>query len=473
MMDPSDEELEDFAEETVQRERLDINNDPTKKTYLHDKYDFPLEVFGTDFADNLLALSKKESIPVQYLGLVALYTVAALAGNMYESVFSKTNVVFAMMLGRSGSGKTPAFKYLFGDILTPLAKDYESDYKKQLSDWKKKESEFKANNKGQDYHIAKPTKKKRLITEGTKEALTKYAETTTAGYGVKYDEGATMLSINSYNTDPSRYTFWNEAFNGELLDVIRVDDEKERFIPKVSISVLAGMQTELIDEFFTKESNKTGFTNRWLIAGSKGMVINRDPFFNNVNFKILPRWKNLVETLFNKGVNYSDVSIPFHIPFTESAKLPYEAYRLKLIDESNDNIEKSKVGTPEDRMNRYESKLYKYYFNRFLNILAIYANPTGPVITEGTIEYAEKLINYFKLQAINLFNTTGGATVQSSLSDKQLKVKNALPEAFNSAEAAKICTKVGEQPHFFKLNFPRVYKDIYFEKIGRGEYRKL
>lgn len=116
---------------------------------LKNKNQFPFEVFPKGIGDSMLGLSEQTNIPADYLGVCALHAVAALSGNIY---IGKINggvkpIIYAMLIGPSGVGKSPAYKYICGSIIDSLRSSLADKYKADYAAWKERKNLLRMLNK--------------------------------------------------------------------------------------------------------------------------------------------------------------------------------------------------------------------------------------------------------------------------------------------------------------------------------------
>ncbi len=101
------------------------------------KKDFPLDVFPPEIAVSFRDLAHARDIPIQFLGTTALFTVAALSGNIYKTVIDDVTkpVLYAMLVAPSGVGKSPAYAALCEEIILPHEITLYQQYQKDLKEF--------------------------------------------------------------------------------------------------------------------------------------------------------------------------------------------------------------------------------------------------------------------------------------------------------------------------------------------------
>lgn len=439
---------------------------------------FPFEVFEPQIAESFKELAAQYSIPPDYLGTTALFTISALSGNMYQTELNGSikNIIYAMLIGPSGLGKSPAYNLLCGDIVEPLERQQFAMFQQAKQEWEDKREECKAAKPPVAFKDPKPKRKIRTANGGTMEGIMHHAMHSLAGFGLYYDEGGRMLGTpNAYKKETSSVDFWNEVWNGKSFNDIRADSDRERFISNTSISVLVGMQSDRVKNYFTADTVASGLTFRFLLTASDYIDLNDNvDHFQQEQRRPCLRWYNLVQTLFNKGCNdfFSD-SKPYIIPFTDEARDGYNVLSSRLIRESNLHRMKKKAGDVSALMIAYDSKLYAYV-GRFMMNLAIMDNPHTPLITIDHVHKSELLYRYYRFQAEKLFIGLNEEQV-TDLTENERMLLDELPDdtQFDRQEVTRCCEALKLSDKFFDTTFRRKYKvGGWIKRVSKGVYVK-
>lgn len=440
---------------------------------LINKASFPFEIFKPAIADSFHKLAEQKSIPLDYMGTAALFTISALSGNMYTTELNGEikNILYCMLIGDSGLGKTPAFNHLCMNIVQYEHQERYFDYREALKKWKT--DQRNAMNKKHDFNVPQPSFHHRISSGGTMEGLMGNAMRSRCGFGMYYDEGSKMMnSPNAYKKDTGSSDFWNEVWNGNPFVDLRANEEDTRLIPATSISTLIGMQSDRVEKIFTKDNIQSGLSSRFLITQSDHFNLNEhvDHFDRNKN-KVSPHWEETVLTLFKRGYHFSKDTVPYCIPFTNGAKEAYNALSNKLIKESNINSSSVVYGDHTKIMQSYDSKLYQYV-GRFCSILSIMGDYNSPVINETCVEQAELLYRYYRSQAERLFRKISGE-INGDLTMNERNLLDLLPDEFTTRQAHEACEKLKLSHSFFDMVYIRKYKKDYLKRKEKGIYVKF
>ncbi len=457
--------------ETIKRlieTALPMVQPPTKKS------SFPFEVFSDEIRQSFEEVAYEYSIPQDYFGLAALFTISALSGSMYTTEVGIQNSIYGMLIGPSGLGKSPAYNLVCGDIVEPLEQQLFDNWKLAYKEWDDKRNDAKHAKPPYAFKDHKPDRKVRTAKGGTVEGIMAHSMTSPAGFGLYYDEGGKMMgSPNAYKKDTSAVDFWNEIWNGKYFNELRSDSERERFGSKTRISCLIGMQTDRVQNYFTKDATDSGLAFRFLFTQAEYIHLNENVDHFTEKRKLCDDWRCLVQFLFKKGAyDFFKDDLPYQVNFTDTAKLMYNQISGNFISGSNELRESRKIGDTDDMLIGYESKLYSY-FGRFMLVLAIMKDAKQPVIDETCVDGAFKLYNYFKEQAQILFSRLSTDS-QTDLSQNERSMLDALPNdrEFTKEDIAKVTKDLKMADRFFYTAFRRKYKMGWVKKTANGKYIK-
>jgi 5S rRNA maturation endonuclease (ribonuclease M5) len=431
------------------------------------KGDFPIQIFPKVIQDNFIEISRERNIPIDLICTAALFSVTALSGNMYETQLNGTirNHMYALLVAPSGVGKSPAYRVVCGDVI----KHHETTQHKAYTEARE------AYDAAGDTKGPKPDKvpplRPRMIKGGTMEGIMRHAKNAPAGFGVYYDEGGRMMTNpGAYKKDNNSLDFWNELWDGDNSFEARSDESRERFVPETSISVLAGMQTARLGDYFTEDGLKSGIAARFLLSSSPAIELNTDvDFFNRERRKACEEWREIILSLFVRGVDYNNFKTT--IPFTKQAETDFNRLCSRRMKESNARKLLMKKEGVTVMMDAYDSKLYAYQ-GRLLIPLALIENLKNPRITDETVEKSRLLYDYFRSQAELLFKDIARSHA-TGLNENQQRLYDALPTQFTLDQANTVSDGLGFSANFFTTCFRRAFdRGGWIQREGRGKYSK-
>lgn len=437
---------------------------------LKTKVSFPNEIFGDQISQSFQDLAKEYSLPTDYVSVSALWAVASLIGNCYKTELNgeMKAILYCIMVGPSSIGKSKAYDIVFGDIIEHKSEHLFKVYEHKFKEWSETKEVFKS--RDQPFSEPMPQRKIRSASGATLEAITKYASTNPQGFGVYFDEGKKLYQGGSYSKENNSVDFWNNAWNGKVIDDLRKDHKLETRVSNPAISILAGMQSKRINEMFDKNTIESGLLNRFLFTCSDYIELNENRDSFGVKGKAAQLWIDKIEFLFDLGVYHTDESAPM-ICFTNEAKIKYNEIKNFVTKESNQLIKSRKEGDVSELLIGYMGKMYAY-FGRLTLISCIIRKHEKAEIDIIDVENAYKIYLYFKDQAINLL-TEINQTEAMNMDAKLLLLYNLLPDTFTSSDAIAICKQLKYTDSYFHVNFSRKLNGKYIRKKDRSTYEKI
>ena len=432
---------------------------------------FPFDVFPDPIKDSMISVAKYYNLPGDYIGAAALFSIASLAGNQYQATAKGPvkPILFSLLIGPSGVGKTPAYNLMCGNIINAQRSVQNDVFKRELKEWIDKKAAAKGGESS--FTEPKPTNRIRMIEDVTMEAVSKEAETSVAGFGVYYDEGGRMFtSVNQYKADSSSYDFWNEIWNGKTYQISRVDESRSRFIKSPSVSVLAGMQKERMGKYFNENIISSGFAFRFLMVESDYISIKEDiDYFDELKNEMCEDWQDIIRGLFSGGMHMTKDGEPRPVHFTDEAKKEYTRIMRSIAKEQNVNIS---TATRDDNTKVALGAKMQAYIARLALILAIIEDYTGPNITVANVHGAYELYKFYKGNAEKIIGALRKQDIVG-LTDTEQDLFDALPDMFTAAEAVQVCQNLRLNEKFFLNSFRRKFDQGYIRKLNRGAYEKI
>ena len=420
-------------------------------------HEYPIDSFPDAVADNIKEVCQALSLPIQFVGTSALWTVSSLAGARYVSEFNGggKNILFALFVAPVSVGKTPAVNVCCDKPLKDAYKFSDSEFISKMEQWQ-----------GRDKTDNSPRPKRfvPIVKDATTEGIIHKHMSQPHGMGVYYDEAESIFSAGNYKGTNDAITFYTTAFNGDRYGGIRADDEKERILPYTNVNLLMGTQPERLGNVFTQDRISSGFASRFLIVSADYQMLNVtiDPFSEKANMG--NQWKETVEKLFYSGYNnYPSV----FVEMPDVSKDIYRKYYRDLIAEANTRI----VNRQESYIIGAEAKLSNY-FPRLCMVLSIMHNPDFPVIRPDIVHKAFNLYRYYQqssIEAITGMKNEADTGLPAEL-DNLYKL---LPDEFTRGNAAAICLSLGMNERRFDTAMRKKDFMALFKRTGQGRYLKI
>ena len=236
----------------------------------------PLEVFGETWGQWLLDAADAAACPVDYVVAPLLSSVSALIGNSRWAQawpgWGEPPHLWAVVVGDSGTGKSPGADCLMRDVLPTIERRMIGDYPDRLREWQAavefdkiamkrwKDEVREAQEKKKPLPpIPKPTasdiapEKPRLRQHDVTVEQVGALLATSAPKGlvmVRDEIAGWLMGMEAYN--PAGRAFWLEAYGGRPYRVERRKHGKEPIeIERLVVSVYGGTQPERLSELAT------------------------------------------------------------------------------------------------------------------------------------------------------------------------------------------------------------------------------
>lgn len=433
---------------------------------------FPFEVFPEEMRESFYKLGHHHNIPIDFMGCAALFTVGALAGNMYRADLNGgvKPILYMLLIGPSSVGKSPAFTKLCMDIISPLRAKEHAAYKERMKEWQNNAIIAKAAKR--PFTDPEPVKCIRMIEDATMEAITKFAEISPAGFGIFYDEGDRLFNgVNQYKKDTSSISFWNEMWYGKSKEIVRVDSARDRYIDNAGVSIMMGMQKDRLIKHLDSDTLASGIAYRFLMVESDYIELNEDVDLFAPSVYPCVEWTSLVESLFNRGMYYTSADSLISVGFTKEAKVELNRVTQDNIRTSNVMIRQKDKHDDNAYLMAYNGKI-SAYVARMALVLSIIDNYQFPEITKDHILGAEKLYHFFKGNGSRILTRIKTESA-SGLTEKEQALIDLLPADFTAEVAAAICKSINLNPKFFLHAFRRKYRPMgLIVSKNRGNYSK-
>lgn len=247
-----------------------ISNDLHKLINVND--DFPLEVFPEKLQLVAREYSRATGAPICFLG-GAMLTVAGVAlGNSARLTYGNytaNGVMFLCVIGRRGTGKSHPLDF----ILNPL-KEIDSNiwksFKNELSEW---EQEVKQNPKSRQPEPAQPSMT--ITTDATPEGLVSLHENNSRSLLIHRDElSGLVASFDQYSKGGESQKYL-QIWNGQSICIARKGSGMTR-IDRPHISILGGIQPEILPKLAEKSRISDGFLDRFLFCYPASCIAQSD-----------------------------------------------------------------------------------------------------------------------------------------------------------------------------------------------------
>lgn len=244
---------------------------------------FPVHALPEPIRGFVDAGSRAIGCDASYLALPLLTAIAAAIGNTRRLAlkrrWSAPPILWAAVVGESGTAKTPAFMLVMRatrkrqeKALKRHAEEMEQ-YKAKLAYWEKEMSAWKRDKKSHDppKEPAQPHAERFIVSDTTIEALAPILLANPRGVLLARDELAGWFgSFDRYagkgKTGADSAT-WLSMFNAESIVVDRKTGlPKTIYVPQAAVCVVGGIQPGILKRALSQENRESGLAARLLLS---------------------------------------------------------------------------------------------------------------------------------------------------------------------------------------------------------------
>jgi hypothetical protein len=217
--------------------------------------DIPIDKLPKVFREYGKELKFILNIPNNFVVGGILAALSGAIGNsvkIYTKDQSNTASIFIILVGGSGTGKTPAIERLLAPLQI-IEDRITIDYKMAYSNWKK-------NKDTEGIHPGtKPVKESLKITGGNMEGILKRLQDSPKGMIIATDELAGFFnSLNQYRKGDDVQTYLS-IWSNQNIDVIRKNVDEGYLITKPFLSIIGGIQPGTFKKIIANIGSEDGF----------------------------------------------------------------------------------------------------------------------------------------------------------------------------------------------------------------------
>jgi hypothetical protein len=398
-------------------DEIDTISDKDKPERHTNSRAFPVNVFPMKIQK--LINSSKETLhydPGYYAASIMFATSVAI-GNSHririKGEWVDAPILYFVLVGDSGVGKTHPMKAAIEPLKLLETAEYE-----RYKDRKKKEEEENKNFPGNSKSPGSPSTvfRQHIMNDHTLEALTEAHSVNLRGLGLYMPEITAWIdNLNRYRGKGADEQTWLSIHSGEMIKVNRKGKDP-LFINDPCISVLGGIQTNILKTLSADNRGVNGFINRLLFVFPEDTTF--QPFNESeIPGRMITDYKQMIYQLmgyplefYNSSDDQPTTTInPIILDFTpESKKL--------FVDWFNHNQELKNKANDTSIQGIY-AKL-DTCVGRIALILQMMHHACDKdqrdFIGTKAMEGAIKVIEYFRIMALNAFNIISSTPVNES-----------------------------------------------------------
>lgn len=438
---------------------------------LEDK--IPLNAFPAKIQDMVLALARQENYSIEYMMASLLAAVSTAIGNAVNirirGGWISNPVLYMILVGRPGMGKTPPLDFAFRPI-----RKHDAKVVKQFKSEMEQYNNIIESNKGKKEDCAplpeKPILRRTVISDFTPEALMRALDDNQRGIVVYVDEIMGMFNaVNQYSKGQLIEQLLT-AFSGKPLDISRCSMPIPIHIEHPFINMVGTMQTTRMHELIDKGYKDNGLIDRIIFVYPSSQEISDWQDEGNT-FATFDKYSSMWENIINKVmslpfiVNEDGEIVPDILDFSSEAKAYFTNWRNAAIHAVNQIQDDGLV----------DSRVMKapMITARLALIMQILRWACGEVhkkiVDIDSTKSAIALSDYFE----GCYTDIQKYMLVESIEPQKKELLDCLSATFTTADAIQAGKEVGLSERSVMYSLVSLTTNKIIKKIKRGEYEKL
>lgn len=435
----------------------------------------PLDVFPAKLQDMVLALARQENYSIEYTMASLIVAASTAIGNAVNirirGGWISSPILYMILVGRPGMGKTPPLDFAFQPIRKRDAKaikQFKADmeyYNSILESQKGKKDERQP-------LPPKPILRRTIISDFTPEALIRALDDNPRGVVVYVDEIMGMFNaVNQYSKGQLIEQLLT-AFSGKPLDVSRCSMPIPIHIERPFINIVGTMQTTRVHELVDKGYKDNGLLDRIIFVYPSSQEISDwsiDEDSTSLSFeKYSTLWENIINKIFQIYFvtdENNDSDLQNVLNFSPEASAYFTDWRNSIIKEVNrikdDGLIDSRVmKTP-------------MIVARMALVFQILRWACGEVhkdfVDIDSTKSAIRLSSYFE----DCYSNIQTFMLMESIEPQKKELLDNVTSVFTTADAIQAGKEVGLSERSVMYALVNLTTNKIIRKIKRGEYEKL
>ena len=406
---------------------------------------FPTEIFPKSIQNLITNAKDTVGFNPDYLSAGILSSCATAIGSsarLFNGSFYNPPILWMNIIGRSGDGKTHPLKF----AKQPIAEMDKLNYKKFTK-------EMQTYNNSIEKIGENPIYKKRILSDFTPEKLSETLQHNKKGVLIFRDELIGWIkSFDKYKKGGDQQMYL-KFFNGDTISVDRVSKGPIR-VENPNVNILGSMQPGILKIMAANNRENDGFLARFLFVYPQNVSPN---LFTGK--KINPihsqNYDKLIQDLFD-GANRT-------LKTTDSQIEIYKQWQKGKVEQCHH----------DDLETLIQSKLETYTWRLALILEMIEQTSTNNMsdnISDKSLNNAIKLVEYFRGNALRVYNKLSSTNPLDSLTENKLELFRELPLEFKKGEQMELFKKHkvtgGSLARFLNK------KDLFTRVDSIGNYKK-
>ena len=435
----------------------------------------PLDVFPAKLQDMVLALARQENYSIEYTMASLIAGASTAIGNSVNirirGGWISSPILYMILVGRPGMGKTPPLDFAFRPIRkldAKAIKQFKADmeyYNSILENQKGKKDENSS-------LPPKPILKRTIISDFTPEALIRALDDNSRGIVVYVDEIMGMFNaVNQYNKGQLIEQLLT-AFSGKPLDVSRCSMPIPIHVERPFINIVGTMQTTRVHELVDKGYKDNGLLDRIIFVYPSSQEISDWQIDEDSYSSSFEKYSGLWEEVINKicEIDFSsdesyDGILQNVLNFSQEASAYFTDWRNSLIKNINQIKDDGLVDSRVMKIPMITARLAL--------VFQILRWACGEVhkdfVDIDSTKSAIRLSTYFE----ECYSNTQKFMLMESIEPQRKELLDNVPSIFSTADAIQAGKEVGLSERSVMYALVNLTTNKIIRKIKRGEYEKL
>lgn len=433
---------------------------------------FPIQVLPQKIQEIARVTSECLGYPLDFISSSLCFAMSVAIGNTHtvkiKDGWSECAILYVAIVGKAGTNKSHPLSFAMKPLLDHDAnesrkfKELFKTYQDTISLSKKEREE-----RGIFETSDQPIQKKFIVSDITQESLSYIHEQNKRGICLYVDELKSWINNFNRYAKGSEEQFWLSVFSGKPIIIDRRGFTNSVSIKRSFIGVIGSIQHGLLKDLAKGDRSDSGFLDRILFVIPRDL---RKKYWSlqDLPAHITPLWSNILNEIIklNFAVDQNDDPVPLELPFESQAKKKLYEWQRHNTDLCNKE--------PNEKLVGMYSKL-EIYAIRFCLIIQIIRwvckEADKDCIDLQSVESAIELTEYFRTSAKNVQLILNSTMVLENMTSDKIKLYEALPSDFATAEGAKIAGALS----FTKDGFNRFLNEAktgLLDNYKHGHYRK-
>lgn len=435
----------------------------------------PLDVFPAKLQDMVLALARQENYSIEYTMASLIAGASTAIGNSVNirirGGWISSPILYMILVGRPGMGKTPPLDFAFRPIRkldAKAIKQFKADmeyYNSILENQKGKKDENSS-------LPPKPILKRTIISDFTPEALIRALDDNSRGIVVYVDEIMGMFNaVNQYNKGQLIEQLLT-AFSGKPLDVSRCSMPIPIHVERPFINIVGTMQTTRVHELVDKGYKDNGLLDRIIFVYPSSQEISDWQIDEDSYSSSFEKYSGLWEEVINKicEIDFSsdesyDGILQNVLNFSQEASAYFTDWRNSLIKNINQIKDDGLVDSRVMKIPMITARLAL--------VFQILRWACGEVhkdfVDIDSTKSAIRLSTYFE----ECYSNIQKFMLMESIEPQRKELLDNVPSIFSTADAIQAGKEVGLSERSVMYALVNLTTNKIIRKIKRGEYEKL